>query len=265
MSDYQPRAQRGWPAQPSADSPTQYGQPPYAPPPRRRRRRRRWIALAVVVVVILAILGVGDQVARSYAQNRIAAQIETSSGLESKPAVTIEGWPFLTQVAAHDIKTIDISADNVTTAGGRLPVDFTATATGVHPNSSFNGAKVDHISGQATITYQALGTYLTNAIGIPGLNAITFGPDPSAGPDVVKADSAVGSVDATVVKTGPNEITIKFGALTGLASLLGGVGTIPDQTIDIPKLPAGLVVGQPEVTSQGIVIPASASNTTLTE
>ena len=90
----------------------------------------------------MAILAIADQVAKSVAENRIAQQIQ-SSGLNTKPSVNIEGWPFLTQVAAHDIKAIDISANNVTTTGGKLPVDFTARATGVHPNSSFNGATVD--------------------------------------------------------------------------------------------------------------------------
>ena len=268
MSDYQARGQGGWPAQPPASG-GGYGQPDYgygpgptAPP---RRRRKRWpIVLLVLVILIVAVLAIADQVAKSVAENRIAQQIQ-SSGLNTKPSVNIEGWPFLTQVAAHDIKAIDISANNVTTTGGKLPVDFTARATGVHPNSSFNGATVDHITGQATITYQALDNYLGTAIGIPGLNAITFSPDPSNGPNAVKADAGIGSVDATVTKTGPAQVTIKFGSLSGIASLLGGSDSIPPQIIDIPKLPAGLVVGSPEVTSQGVVIPASASNTTLSQ
>lgn len=274
MSDYQSRGQRGWPAQPPANGGYDRGdygygqapQPAYGQRPARRRRRRWPVVLVVVIVLILAVLGIGDQVARSYAQNRIAQQIQSSAQLSAKPSVSIEGWPFLTQVAAHDLKTIDFSANNVTTAGGKLPVSVTGKATGVHPNSSFSSATVDHISGQVTITYQALDSYLGNAIGIPGLSAISFSPDPSAGPNAVKADAGgLGSVDATVVKTGSNEITIKFGSLSGISSLLGGAGTIPDQIIEIPKLPAGLVVGQPEATSQGIVIPASASNTTLTQ
>lgn len=232
---------------------------------RRRRRGRGWIVLLIILAVLAGLAFIGDQVAKAYAQNVIAAKLESSSGLSSQPSVTIEGWPFLTQVAAHDIKAIDISANNVTTTGGKLPVNFTAKATGVHPNSSFNGATIDHITGQATITYRALDNYLGAAIGIPGLNAISFSPDPAKGPDAVKADAGIGSADATVTKTGPAQITIKFGSLSGIASLLGGAGSIPPQIIDIPKLPAGLVVGSPEVTSQGVVIPASASNTTLSQ
>ena len=218
-----------------------------------------------MLVVILAILGIGDQVAKAYAQNDIATQIQ-SAGLSAKPSVSIKGWPFLTQILAHDVKTIDISANNVTTTGGKLPVSFTATATGVHLNSSFNGATIDHISGQVTITYQSLDSYLGNSIGIAGLSSISISPDPAKGPNAVTANAAgIASVDATVTKTAANQITIKFGQLGGLASLLGGSGSIPDQVIDIPKLPLGLVVGTPEVTSQGIVIPASGSNTTLSQ
>jgi LmeA-like phospholipid-binding len=291
VSDYQPRAQGGWPAQPPSNQPLN-GQPPnggpddstrayqrggygpgsYGPPAQpggtagRRRRRRRWpIVLVIVLVLLLAIAAIGDQVAKSYAQNRIAGQIRTNANMSTRPSVTIEGWPFLTQIAARDLQAVDIKADNVTTAGGKLPVSFTARATGVHLNSSFNGATVDHISGQATISYQSLDSYIGQAIGLPGLTAVTFTADPAAGPNVVKADFGVGSVDATVLKTGANQITIRFGSLSGIASLLGGSGSLQPQVIDIPRLPAGLVLGSPTANSQGIVIPASASNTTLTQ
>jgi hypothetical protein len=236
-----------------------YGQQAGRPP------RHPLVWLLVVVVVILVIIGIGDQVAKAYAQNRIAQQIQTSAQLSAKPSVNVEGWPFLTQVAAHDLKAIDFTANNVTAVGGKLPVSVTAKATGVHPNSSFNSATIDHINGQVTITYRALDSYLGNAIGIPGLNAIKFTPDPADGPGALTADAGIASVKAKVVKTSPNQITVKFGSLGGIASLLGGAGTIPDQVIDIPKLPVGLVVGTPTATSQGIVIPASANHTTLTQ
>ncbi len=73
-----------------------------------------------MLVVLLVIAGIGDQVAKSYAQNDIAKQIQ-SAGLSAKPSVNIEGWPFLTQVLAHDVKTIDISANNITTKRRQAP------------------------------------------------------------------------------------------------------------------------------------------------
>lgn len=277
MSDYQPRSQGGWPAQPPADGagqggygqaghgygPGSYDQPAYAPsaglPPRRRRRRHPLVWLAVVLVVILAVLGIGDQVAKAYAENDIAKQVQ-SSGLNAKPSVGIEGWPFLTQVLAHDVKAIDISAHNVTANSGKLPFSFTAKATGVHLNSSFNGATIDQINGQALIPFSSV----VGLLNVPS-NGVTISADPAAGPNGVKADLGIaGSVTGTVKQASPNLIVVQLGQASGLASILG---SLPGNaiTIEIPKLPAGLVVKSVSVTDQGIVATASASNTTLTQ
>jgi hypothetical protein len=238
------------------------GQPGYGPtpPPRRRRRRRRGTGLIITLVVLLVLLFVGDQVAKAVAQNEIAQKIETS-GLNTKPSVKIEGWPFLTQIASRDLKAIDISANNVTAGSSKIPVSFTARATGIHLNSSFNGGTVDQINGSATITFAAIATQIP----IPGL---TLSPDPAKGPDAVSLNTDVGGATGTIEQTSANQITLKLGSLTGLAGLLSGLtgsNVAQSYTIDIPKLPAGLVVRSVAVTSQGIVATASASNTTLTQ
>ena len=263
MSDYRPRAQGGWPEQPPAgDYGPDYGPgygPGYGPTSRlpRRRRRRPLIALTVVIVIILVILGIGDQVAKATAQNRIAQQIQ-QSGLNAKPSVTIEGWPFLTQVLAHDIKTIDISANNVTADSGKLPFSFTAKATGVHLNSSFNGATVDHINGAATVPFSSVA-------GLFPISGVTLSADPADGPDAVKADAGIaGSLTGTVKLTSPSKITVTLNKASGIASVFSQLST-NSVTITIPQLPAGLVVKSVSVTSQGIVATASASHTTLTE
>ena len=274
MSEYQPRSRDGWPAQPPADGAGQggYGQADYGPgpgsydqatygqqaaPPRRRRRKRWPIVLTVIVVLILAILGIGDQIAKSVAQNDIATQIQ-SSGLSAKPSVNIEGWPFLTQVAAHDVKTIDISANNVTASGSKVAFDFTAKATGVHLNSSFNGATVDNINGQAVLPFSSVATLLP-------VSGVTLSPDPAKGPNAVTADLGIaGSVTGTVQLSGSSKIVVALNGATGLASILGSASG-QSYTIDIPQLPAGLVVRSVRVNSQGIVATASATHTTLSQ
>src|SRR5271167_811495 len=108
VSDYQPRSQAGWPEQPpaSGQQSSGYGEPP--PPgrsrPRRRRHRGRW--LGITLIVLIGLLIAADFGAKAYAENAIASKID-SSGLGVKPSVTIEGFPFLTQVAARDLKQID--------------------------------------------------------------------------------------------------------------------------------------------------------------
>ena len=219
-----------------------------------------------MLIVILAILGIGDQVAKAFAEKDIANQIE-SSGIGVKPSVNIEGWPFLTQLLAKDLKAIDISASNVQ-AGKFEITSITARATGVHISSLSNNAtaRIDQINGTALISYQSLDNDLGNAIGIPGLGAFTVTPDPADGPNAITANAGgLASVNATVQQTAPNQITITFGSLGGIASLLGGAGSIPPQVITIPKLPSGLVIRSVSVTSQGIVATASASNTTISQ
>jgi hypothetical protein len=255
VSDYrnQPLPQGGWPSQ-----------PPDAPPPasravRPRRRRRRGVWLLAALVVIVVLLVVADFGAKAYAENTIAGRID-SSGLGTKPSVTIEGFPFLTQNASHDVKTIDISASGA--KAGKVPFNLTAKATGVHLNSSFNSATIDQINGNATFTYASLETLLP----VPG---ITLAADPADGPDAMKLSTPVGDATGKIQLTGTNTVTLQLGSLSGLgglASLLGGGTTLAQSyTIDIPKLPAGLAVKSVAVTSQGIVATAAGHNTTLTQ
>jgi hypothetical protein len=271
----QPRSQGDWPDQPpqysgrpgdeagSGSERYGYGAPDtrqgVRPLPPRRRRRRGWIALLIVLVVLAVLFVIGDQVAKAYAQNTIASKIESSSGMSAKPSVSIEGFPFLTQVAAHDVGAIDISASNI--PAGKFNISSVAAkATGVHLNSSFSGATVDQINGTALITFASL----EQGLGVQGVASISA--DPADGPNAVKLSAgAIGSVTGKVELTAPNEVTIQMGSLSGLASLLNGVLPLQTQTIQIPKLPMGLVIRSVSVTSQGIVATASAQNTTLTQ
>ena len=279
VSEYQPRPQGGWPDQPPANDasrggngqadygygPGSYDQATYAQQAAgrsavRRRRRKRWpIVLTVLVVLILAILGIGDQVAKAVAQNTIAQKIQTS-GLSGKPSVSIEGWPFLTQLAAKDIKVIDISGNNETASGSKVAFNFTAKASGVHLSSLSSGASatVDNINGQAVLPFSSVATLLP-------VSGVTLSPDPAKGPNAVKADLGIaGSVTGTVKLSGPTKIVVSLNGATGLASVLGSASG-QSYTIDIPKLPAGLVVRSVSVNSQGIVATASASHTTLSQ
>jgi hypothetical protein len=285
VSEYPPRPQGGWPSQPPADSEGQggadYGNADYAHGPGSydqatwekathgqqpagrgavRRRRRRWpIVLTVVIVLILAILGIGDQVAKSVAQNTIAQKVQ-SSGLSAKPSVSIEGWPFLTQLAAKDIKTIDISGNNVTASGSKVAFNYTAKATGVHLSSlsSSASATVDNINGQATLPFSSVATLLP-------ISGVTISADPAHGPNAIKADLGVaGSVTGTVKLSGTSKISVQLNSASGLASILGSAAG-QTYTIDVPKLPAGLVVRSVSVDNEGIVATASASHTTLSQ
>src|SRR5258708_36762356 len=70
-----------------------------------RRGRRFVIALVIIVVLLVAI----DFAARTVAENVMAGKIE-QQGLQHKPDVSIDGFPFLTQVASRDFGQVNLAA-----------------------------------------------------------------------------------------------------------------------------------------------------------
>ena len=253
MYPNQPRQQDGWPAQPP-----QYTERPNVQPghlPRRRRRGRGWIVALGLLAVLVVLLVIADQIAKAYAQNAIASKLQSSSGLSAKPSVAIEGFPFLTQVAAHDIGAIDLSASDI--QAGKLDISSVkARATGVHLNSSFNSATADQITGTALIPFGAL----ANATGAQG---VTITADPAGGPNTVKVSVGPLTATAQIVQTEPSRIMVRMESLNGIAAAL--FGSLPNYTIQVPKLPAGLQVRGVSVTDQGIIVDVSAQNTSLTQ
>ncbi len=232
------------------------GQEHQGAPRRTRRRRRKW-PLVSLIVIILVLVGV-DRAACAVAENKMASQIQ-KQGFPAKPDVTIEGFPFLTQLAAKDFKTVVISASNVTT--GPLEIaSLNATIHGMHFNSSFSGATLDTINGSALITFTAL----ANAGGLP--HGITLSAD---GPNQVKATVDLGIISPTVVaqvtETGPSSINVRVVDAGGVPTSV--LGNLADFNINIPKsdLPAGLAIQSVSVTQQGVLVTIVGHNTTLNQ
>jgi LmeA-like phospholipid-binding len=227
------------------------------PPARTRRRRRRWPWITLIVIVLVLVLG--DRAANAYTENRMASQIQSSLALSGKPDVTIQGIPFLTQLAARTFNTVDVNASNETAGpGGQLEIaNLTATLHGMHIHGT-NSATVDQFTASALVTFTAL----AHAGGIP--QGITLSAD---GPNQIKAtvDILGFSSDATVKVTqaGGDKINVKvtdFGRLP--ADVLGNLVNF---TISIPKLPAGVTIKNISITQQGLKITAAGTNTTLSQ
>jgi hypothetical protein len=227
------------------------------PPARVRRHRRRWpwITLLVIVLVLVG----GDFAAKAYAENQMASQVQSSLALSGKPNVTIQGFPFLTQVAARTFNTVDVNASNETAGpGGQLQIaSLTATLHGMHIHGT-NSATVDQFNASALVTFTAL----AHAGGIP--QGITLAP---AGPNQLKAtvDILGFSSDATakVTQVGDNKINVKITDFGGVPADV--LGSLTDFTFSIPKLPAGVKIQSISVTQQGLRITATGQNTTLSQ
>jgi hypothetical protein len=224
-----------------------------------RRRRKRWPLITGVVVVVIVILAVvSDRVANALAENEMASQVQSSLSLSGKPNVSIGGFPFWTQLFAHDFKTVNVSANNETT--GPLTIQsLNATLTGMRFQSlNSKSATVDNLTATALITFTALG----NAGGIPQGVTLSDG-----GQNQVKANVDIGpissSVTAQVTQSGPNQIRVHVIDAGGVPTDI--LGSLADFTVSIPKLPAGVSITNVSVTQQGVQVVITGHNTTLSQ
>ncbi len=225
------------------------------PPARERRRSRRWLYLVIALVVLLAVLVIGDRVAAAYAENRMAQQIQ-SQGLSSKPHVSIEGFPFLTQVLARDLREVNITAATVTEG----PVDIknlVANLQGVHLNSSYNGGTVDHLSGTALITF---GDLLGGSGGPSVTVTAVHGNEVTLNVDLAIVS---GTVTAQVTQVGNNKIHVKVISADGLPISL--LGSLADSTVTVPTLPLNMTVQSVSVSQQGVLIHVTGDNVAFSQ
>jgi LmeA-like phospholipid-binding len=232
------------------------GYDPYVPP----RRRHRLRALIIVLIVLAGLLVAADFAARSYAENQVATHIE-QQGFPTKPKVTIDGFPFLTQVASRDFHEIQISSGSVTE--GPLQIQsINATLNQVLVDSSFSSGTISQATGNADITFAALSSAMTSQSS--GLQSVVSGvlTLSAAGPNEVKAAVGVAGIGVTAVwritLAGPKAINIQLVPGGSLPSqLLGGNSTI---ILTLPGLPMGLHLASINVTPSGVVASVTGQN-----
>jgi hypothetical protein len=211
------------------------------------------------LIVIVLILVVADRAANAYTEDQMASQVQSSLELSGKPHVTIQGFPFLTQLAARDFRTVDITASDETAGtGGQLEIaSLNATLHGMHING-LNSATIDQFNASALVTFTAL----AKVGGIP--QGITLSPD---GPNQVKANISIGPISETAVaqvtQSGDSQINVKIIDAGDIP--LSFLGSLANFSFSIPKLPAGVSIQSVSVTQQGVLITAIGHNTTLSQ
>jgi LmeA-like phospholipid-binding len=243
----------------------QYGEPPAAQYGEygivRPRRSHRLRTLAIVVLAILVVLVGLDFGGRALAENIMASQIK-NQGFPTKPHVSIEGFPFLTQVISRDFSDIKISSSNITE--GPLEIaSVNATMSGVHVNMSFKSGTIDRLNGTIDVTFAALANAMTSQAG--GLASALGGAGltlTQAGPHEVKAtmDLVVtsGTAEWRITRTGHNVINIHL--VTSSGDLSSVFSAIQDINVPLPSLPVGLSIQSISVTPNGLVGTVAGQN-----
>ncbi len=243
------------PIQPGADDGSYggYSDDPYRP--RRYRRRRRGVIIFLVTLAVLAALFViADRVAVRYADNQFASQVQTQGGLSDKPTVNIEGFPFLTQLAARKFNEVQLSAATEK-AGPVVIKNLHATMRDLQLINGFSSARVGSLNGTGLITFGSV----AKAADVPGLKISAL--NSSEAKVTINLGFISGSGVAKVTKVGPNKINISVVNAGGIP--LSALGGLDNMTITVPGLPMGLKVQSITITQQGILVRITGKNVTL--
>jgi hypothetical protein len=209
----------------------------------------------VTIVIIGGVLLGLDFGARAVAESVMASKIQ-QQGLQSKPSVSIAGFPFLTQVASRNFRHVTISAADVP-AGPVTITTINAAATGIRLNSyAFSSGTIGNLSGTARISFSSLASTLTAQFGPLGTLVNGTGLNlADAGPDEVRATLNLvvtsGSAVWRVTRVNGNTLNIHLVSSSGLPSAL--LSSIQDLNLQIPKLPLGLTIASVTVTPDGVV------------
>jgi len=242
------------------NAPTQSWDTPAAPPPRRRHRGLRNTIIVILALIVLFI--VADRGAVLYAQNQVAQQFKEQGGFEGTPSVSIKGFPFLTQVIAHNIHEITITSDKIK-AGPVTITNLNADITDVKLNGGFTAGTIGHLDGQALIPFSGLTSALGGALGGGGLGDLASGVTiKSAGHNTIKASFDLlivsGSATLKVTREPGNKIHIQLLSSQGLPSEI--TNQLKDLTVPIPALPLGMKIQRIQVNADGISIHVTGQN-----
>jgi ABC-type thiamin/hydroxymethylpyrimidine transport system permease subunit len=246
---------RSYPVQPTRS----YSDEPIGREPRRHRLR----TTIIVVISVLAVLVAADFITKAIAEDVLASQIK-SHGFPKKPNVTIQGFPFLTQVISRDIHTVDISANNVKTGPVTIK-SVKAVLTGVHIDASFHGATVDRLTGSVFISFPEISNALTGSIG-PLASALGG------------AGLTITAVGRHKIKASVNALVVSFSAVWRIsehghdlrARLISDnglprsvLGDAKNVVVPLPALPLNLTIQRVSVTPDGIVGRLAGRNLTF--
>ncbi|GAA2647557.1 LmeA family phospholipid-binding protein [Paractinoplanes durhamensis] len=239
------------------------------------------ITLIVLLLIVAGLAAVADRVGKNYAErmisDKVAEQVANQKATSEKPDVTVEGFPFLTQVARGHYDEIKIGLANFSGPAGNdrtikmklLDVRAKDVAAPLDTIRSGNGNIVaGSVTGSGLIDYPQL----VELVGQPGVKlAAKNGKLTGTAPvQALGQTFTVTGTAAFTVKSG-NVVQVRFSDVTaeGLpdnALVKGLINSYVNKLafdLRVPALPLKLTVQKVEPTAEGLRVTAGASDVAL--
>jgi hypothetical protein len=130
-------------------------------PSNSRLRGSPLVGVLIIILIaglLVAALYVGDRYVHRRAERQIAELLQTQLGTPQPPMVSIEGFPFLTQVAADSIDRVHVVADQLgeTTKASLILAHADLIMSDVDTDDWFRSMKIAHSEGPARLDYAKL-------------------------------------------------------------------------------------------------------------
>ncbi len=223
--------------------------------------------LIIVLVVLFGLFAAADRIAVYVAEGQAASALQKSRGLSQKPSVSIEGFPFLTQLLGGSMDEVKVHANQltVTTPNGTDVTlqDFSADLKGVRLENGFTEAVADNATGTATISYADLSAALPKGVTVAYGGNGKVKVAGSASLPVLGEQQVSGTAALNVV--GGNSIALS--GITGVTGvdpgLAGLVATVLEPQFQLSGLPTGLKLTQITAEPTGVSVGVAGTGVVL--
>ncbi len=236
----------------------------------------RALRIGLVILVVLAGLFVAaDRIAVSLAEDEVAKKLKSGLDVPSSgnASVSIEGFPFLTQVASENLDKVTADLDGITAKAGGRQVrlsKITMEAGDVALSDNYSSAVADRATGTVHISYADLSKAADEGV------RIDYGGKSKSGKGQVKVTASVlmplldrpieRSVYSTVSVTGGDTVRLHADKVPG--SKIPGIESAIRKKIDfdrrIDKLPDGLKLEKVEATKTGVDLSMKGTHVRIT-
>jgi len=235
--------------------------------------------LLIVVVILGGLFVIADRVAVHFAQSEAADKLKAHENLADTPDVSINGFPFLTQLAGGELDDVEVGIKNYEAGTGNQRIridDLNAHMKGVKFSGNYSSATASSATGTALIAYDELlkAAKPEPAQVAPGITARVVGlSDGGNGKIKVAVEATVFGAKLpnpvyvlSTATTKGDTVNVHADALPKLGGRQLGEGrmrAITDFQQAIDRLPGGIRLDKVEAAENGVKITVKGSHVSL--
>lgn len=233
----------------------------------------RALRITLIVLLVLGGLFVGaDRLALKLVEDRLSDELKESQGA-GDAEVSINGFPFLTQVATKELDNVEAKLTGLTTRSGERALrvsEFELRGRGIEISGDFSSGVAGSAEGTAFVTYEDLSAAADDGV------TVGYGGSASEGEAKVKVTGTIEvpvvgreverSTTSTISVEGGDTVRLHADSIPG--SELPGVEELVRKKIDytrkIDGLPEGVRLNGVKATRNGVEISFSGQDVKVT-